>query len=164
MPLSTSLYGCAHETSKAANTVTLIRFMGPLLPPPGGFRLLQSGRPVFPSMHGRIELDDFGRVALSQYDFLVADSDQSRATVASAQTDRPAIDRHLAAVFRDDHDLRGRPARSGLVGIGESADNFARRPRGIAQSLRKAARRAERDDEHETQGQISSHVFSGLSV
>src|SRR5947208_2417746 len=45
-----------------------------------------------------------------------------------------------------------------------TAENFPGRPGGIAQSLRKAARRAERDDERETQGQISSHVFSGLSV
>src|SRR6266699_3726829 len=162
--LWSTLYGPAQETSNAANTLTLIRFMSPLLPPPGGCRLLLGGRPVFPSIHRRIELDDFGCIALSQHYFLVADSHQSRVAVAPTQDDRPAIDRNLAAVFRDDHDLRGRPARCEVVGFGESADNFPRRPRGIVQALGDAARRTERDEERKTQGQISSHVFSGLSV
>src|SRR5947207_10139295 len=163
--LSSTLYGPAQETSKAVNAVTLIRFMSSLLPLLGGFRLFLSGRPVSPSsIHGRIELDDFGRVALSQYDLLGADSHQSRGAVAPAKIDGPAIDRHLAPVFCDDHDLRGRRAPCGLVGAGGSADNFPRRPHGIAQPLCENPRRAERDDERDTEGQISSHVFSGLSV
>src|SRR5256885_9151114 len=136
--LSSTLYGPAQETSKTAtDTLTLIRFMGPLLQPPGGFRFTLSGRPVFPSVDGRIELDDFGRVALSQYDFLVADSDQGSIAVAPAQTDRAAVDRRLAAVFGDDHHLRGRRAHRRIECTRAGTQG---RAGGIVQALGKGAR------------------------
>src|SRR5882762_771059 len=80
--------------------------MDPLLPPCGGFRFIPSGGPVFPSVNGRIELDDFGGVVPSQHDFLVADPHQGRVAVAAAQNDRLAVDRRLPAIGRDDHDKR----------------------------------------------------------
>src|SRR3989475_8344550 len=163
MPLSTSLYGCAHETSKAANTVTLIRFMSPLLTTPWHLEFLLGGGPALRALYRRIKFDSFGSFGPLQDELLVADPRQSRVAVAPAQNDRLPVDRRLAAVLRDDHDLRRRKICRGLDKVC-TAESFPGRPGGIAQSLCVAPRRDERDDERETQRQISSHVLSGLNV
>src|SRR2546427_13076456 len=164
MPLSTSLYGCAHETSKAANTVTLIRFMSPLLTTPWHLEFLLGGGPALRALYRRIKFDSFGSFGPLQDELLVADPHQSRVAVAPAQNDRLPVDRRLAAVLRDDHDLRRRWIAHGFSRACAAAENFPGRAGGIVQVLGDAARRAGRDDERETQRQISSHVFSGLSV
>src|SRR3989442_6237891 len=161
--LGSTLYGPAQETSNAANALTLIRFMSRLLTTPRRLELLLGGGPALRAPHRRIELDSFGPFGSLQDDLLVADPRQSRVAVAPAQNDRLPVDRRLAALLRDDHDLRRRKICRGLDKVC-TAESFPGRPGGIAQSLRVAPRRAERDDERETQRQISSHVLSGLNV
>src|SRR3989442_7629128 len=157
-----STWNGAQEPSRAAAIAArLVRFTVLLLLLAGV--VSPRGRPV--SLEDRrIELDGFSRLGSLQYDLLVRDLRHSGVPVVLAEFDRPPVDRHLAAGFGDDHDLHGRRALCGLIPVGGSAENFQRRPRGIVQSLRKAARRAERDDERETHCQISSHVLSGLNV
>src|SRR5258708_25180508 len=121
------------------------------------------GRPVSLALDRRIELDGFSRLGPLQDDLLVADPHYSGVPVALPEVDGPAIDRYLVAVFRDDHDLRGRRARRGLVPVSGSAENLWRGPRGIAQSLRENPRPAERGYHRQYRCQVRSHGFSGLS-
>src|SRR5712691_6395938 len=127
----------AHEPNNAATIATrLVRFTIHLLLLAGSFTL--RGRPVLLALDRRIKLDGFSRLGPLQDDFLVADPHQSRVAVAPAQTDRPAVDRRLAAVSGDDHDLRGRRTDRRLKSTRGAAENFPGRPGRIAQSLREA--------------------------
>src|SRR5256885_4503284 len=159
--LSSTLYGPAQETSKAVDAMTLIRFMGPLLTTPWHLGFLLGGGPALRAPHRRIELDGFGRFGSLQDDLLVADPHQGGVAVTPAQTDRAAVDRRLAAVFGDDHHLRGRRTQRRIECTRAGTQG---RASGIVQALGNGARRAELDDERETQRQMRSHVFSGLRV
>src|SRR5438132_13448989 len=143
-----STWNGAQEPSRAAAIAArLVRFtVLLLLLLAGGFTL--RGRPVSLAMDRRKELDGFSRLGSLQYDLLVRDLHHSGVPVVLAEFDRPPVDRHLVAVSRDDHDLRGRSTDRRFKSTRGTAENFPRRASRIVQSLRKAARRAERDDEH----------------